>query len=356
MDELTRGNLFAKGTTFLASTGFSAFSSSQITTIQLANSNLIPVDSVQLSDLLLAKYVAKINGQSYLTRLAIQALLIHHIRKSDLQRLGLFPLPVSESAYHVLLQLEFITSSCNPTPIGFSAIHVDYFDYPKLKQSVCPPIDDPSTEEERYTEAGYLHPKSGMITVLGLFAIRQKAISLNWARDNGYFPCPFANASQVSDGRDVEENRQRIIDHLVSLNYLERTSLYISMAAYQAIEDRYFSIDNLRDLQLWPCRKPTLKLFIAAGYITLAGQLTTLGSNLLKAEYFPRQFLVDFGIQKSHTMSLLLHATVASAGSSNPYLSALTRGNPFDSLFKASSSVRSDLIGIEILDFISMSV
>ena len=348
----------SKDDCLLSDQGFAAFAHGHLTPVQLDVAGLMPLHAVDLSMLIRAQYVTKISGHYILSTLGIQALLIKHISISQLRMLNLFPFPRKSLTYQILRSVEYITPSCSPTALGLSSVAVHYFSREALQPSDCPTTDDSSESLEQHINNGYVHRESGMLMTVAFFAIENNYISLPKLREQGIFPFPLANASQLTGPTKPSQKdyTQHIIKYMVHLGYLQAKSQYLTYAAYHAIQVGYFTIQHFSALNLWPCRNPSLQHFVTSGYTTQDGQMTALGNLLLHQGYLSQSMLTMIGVLKPSSIHLLLHTLQYNSGDKNRYLDPLTQSHSFVDKMAPMPQARSDRIATEIFLWISMVV
>jgi hypothetical protein len=358
MENLLASQMCVAPACLLTNAGFLAFSSGHITSIQLETAGILPVSAISLTNLINVAYVTQISEYYFLSALGTQALLIRHISILLLRELQIFPLPAAALKYDFLVQAGLIGKSCALTSLGLAYIQANFCSEKALTLLYCPSSDNSTEKMQQYINNGYVHHSFAMITIHTLVSLHTKYVGVQNLIDDGLFPFKWPNASQITDVSNPNRQAyiQRIIKYMVQLGYLQRGSLYLTYAAFRAIQVGYFNTQHFKTLGLWPCRNPSLNNFIAAGYTTQNGHLTALGNLFLRAQYFLEPLLVEFGIFHPQNTALLLHALFNQATKNNINFSF--RGNPRSSLTFDPEKFKevSDRIAKQRTQCISMAV
>lgn len=311
-----RSNLFTANT-------FSALDLGHITPLQLASVHLYPVESVDRDTLLNAGYMNTYgqNQNNILSPLGLQASMSGHITPEQLQGLGLYPLQTEGLTLDQLSQANYVTKDCVPTAAGLSALHMRYLSVNNLAEVGCQFGDSSQVNRQQLLEAGHVYGSYNILTPVALAAIYTGVYSRDfYQRNNAY---PFNSNDQVQRVENIDQDQQQtnnnnnnnnILVDLVHVGYLHANNYYLTAIAYQALKAEYFTVEHLRNLNVWPCpSKPSMHKFVSAGYATYSGHLTVLGYSLVKAQYIPYEWLSMLGIH-THATYHIFHSALHYSG------------------------------------------
>jgi hypothetical protein len=323
---LQNGGMCFPNSNLFTANAFSAIDLGHMTFAQLATLKLFPVRSLNANMLLIYNYINTYGQTNLLTSLGIQATIFGHIAPLQLQPLNLYPLKTLQLTLDVLVQAGYITNDNILTALGISALHIRYLSLKALSDLGCT-NDHSSVTLPQLEAAKYIYGTSKTLTSVGMAALSVGYFTIENYQNLGIFPY-----SGISLGID----NQTLVDELVHVGYFRENNL-ITSTGYYAYINRYFHMRHLNALKLWPCPiKPCLKDFVAAGYVSYSGQLTTLGNSLVNSQYIPIECLSKLGI-RFHDIFHVFH-------------SALCYGGYFDPRYRAAhlrirSSVGTDLDG-----------
>ena len=107
-----------------------------------------------------------------------------------------------------------------------------------------------------------------------------------------------------------QEQTQQVsfVSDLVRTGYLYSNNL-LTNVGYYSVMKQFVSVENLRNLNLWPCPSTiSIGAFVAAGYGSYSGHLTTLGTYLYHAQYFSTDLLIRLGIHLHDDFYMYHHA------------------------------------------------
>ncbi|CAF1215014.1 unnamed protein product [Adineta steineri] len=306
MSTLQNGGMCGRNSNYLTTNGFAALCRGHTTISQLSTLNLFPVSFVDISGLRNAAYLNKVGQSTILSPLGILASLFGHILPSQLRPLNIYPLQNDMMTSGSLQNAGYLNSDCLPTALGCTASYIGYL--PKnYTTSACQTSDDSPMTVERLANAKYIHGPLKLITSVGIVAIINGVLSRDDFKNAGCYP--FVSGDQTPTSDDASQDQQTsLISSLVHTGYFFSNNL-ISNFGYYAISRSYFTIDQFRDLNLWPYPgEPCMDSFIAAGYASYSGHLTTLGFSLLHAQYFSFDSLAQLGIQIHDDCNIHHHA------------------------------------------------
>lgn len=299
LSSLQSGGMCVPNSNLFTANAFSALTLGHITLPQLATLSLFPVQGIDMNGLANAGYISSYGQANILTGLGLQASIFGHIAPTQLQALNLYPLQGSALSAETLMQAGYLTSSCIPTALAISAIHIRYLPSNSFSSLGCQSADYSQVSITQLTEAKYVYGASNILTPVGLAAIRTGFFTKETFQRLGVFPFNVGLQGQSVEYAYQETQTQTsvVINDLVQIGYLQPNSYLLTNSAYYAITKGYFSIDNFRGLNIWPfAGTPTMNMFISAGYATYSGHLTSLGYSLLHAQYFPYDWLPRLGI------------------------------------------------------------
>lgn len=300
LSSLQSGGMCVPNTNLFTANAFSAIDLGHITLPQLATLNLFPVQAVDANVLLNAGYVSTYGSATLLTALGVQASIFGHIVPSQLQTLNLYPLQTTGITADMLTQAGYLTSECIPTALGISALHIRYFSNANFGSLGCPLSDFSQASVSQLVTAKYVYGASNILTPVGLAALRTGLFTRETYQGLGIFPFNIGVQSQAAEyvyQETVQTQTTTLVNDLVHIGYLQPNNYLLTGAAYYAMTREYFSVEHFRSMNLWPCPgTPSMNMFVAAGYATYSGHLTTLGYSLLHAQYFPADWLPRLGI------------------------------------------------------------
>jgi hypothetical protein len=312
LSALQNGGMCAPNTNLFTANAFSALDLGHITLSQLATLNLFPVPSVDTDTLLNAGYITTFGQTNLLTALGAQASIFGHIVPSQLQSLSLYPLQEGLITSDILIQAGYLTKDCIPTALGLAALHIHYLPSNNFVSFGCLNKDYSQTTLLQLANARYIYGESNIITPVGLASILTGFFSKHFYQRLGIFPLSVDAQTQSVDDIYQEQTTQQaltILNDLVYTGYLQSNTYLLTGAGYYAITLKYFTIENLRNLNVWPCpSRPSINAFVSAGYATYSGHLTTLGYSLLHAQYYPYDWLPALGIHLHDEFHILYHA------------------------------------------------
>ena len=307
---LRNGGMCAPNTDFLTANAFEALNLGHMTIPQLATVNLLPIRTVNTESLLSASYINRVGQTHALTALGIQASLVGHIVPSQLQSLSLYPLQGESLTSSFLQQAGYLYDDCLPTALGIAASYIRYLPN-NFASSACQSAGEYPMTIERLVNSKYIYGNSKIITAVGLVAMQSGFITRDTYRNFGCYP--FVSEIQSQSSEYVYQEQQQtqvtsIVGDLIHTGYFHDSNL-ISSAGYYALTKSYFSIDNFRSLNLWPCPATlNMDMFVSAGYASYSGHLTKLGDSLYHAQYFPFDLLPKLGIHIHDDFSIYNHA------------------------------------------------
>ncbi|CAF4961106.1 unnamed protein product [Rotaria sp. Silwood1] len=300
LSALQNGGMCVPNTNLLTANAYSAIDLGHITLPQLAAVNIFPVPSIDTNTLISAGYINTVGQTNLLTALGLQASISGHILPSQLLSLSLYPLQTTSLSLDVLVQAGYLTNDCIPTALAISALHIHYLSMNNFASLGCQSTDYSQVSLTQLSDAKYVYGTSNVLTPVGLAALRTGIFSRETYQKIGIFPFGYGIQTQSTEYVYQEQQQTQtsvVVNDLVHVGYLQSNSYLLTGAAYYGITRGYFTIENFRDLNLWPFSgTPSMNMFVSAGYATYSGHLTQLGYSLLHAQYFPSEWLPRLGI------------------------------------------------------------
>ncbi|UJR32137.1 hypothetical protein I4U23_019605 [Adineta vaga] len=297
MPALQSGGMCVPNSNYFTQDAFSALDCGHLTIPQLSALNLFPIQSIDSDGLLNAAYITRFGQSSVLTGLGVMASLFGHVLPSQLRSLSLYPFPNEMITSSFLQQAGYLHSNCLPTALGLTAAYIHYLPS-NFPSTACQLNGDFQLSLDHLISAKYVYGTSKVVTPIGLLAMQHGHVSRDTFRNFGCYPFATSAVSQTQTTEFMYQETQQstIVSDMIRAGFFH-SNMLISNVGYYSYVRSYYTIEQFRSLNLWPCPSTiSLSSFIAAGYGSYSGHLTTLGTYLYHAQYFSFDLLTRLGI------------------------------------------------------------
>ncbi|CAF0765804.1 unnamed protein product [Adineta ricciae] len=307
---LQNGGMCFPNTNYFTCDAFDALIRGHLTIPQLSTASLIPVPTIDVEGLQSAAYIIRYGQSHILTGLGVMASIFGHILPSQLRSFNLYPLSNEMLTSGFLQQAGYLQSDCLPTALGLAASYIHYVPT-NFPSSYCQLNGDIPMSVDRLINAKYVYGNYKIVTTTGMLAMQHGYVSRDVYRNFGCYPFAASAFAQTQTSEYVyQEQTQQVsfVSDLVRTGYLYSNNL-LTNVGYYSVMKQFVTVENLRGLNLWPCPSTiSISAFVAAGYGSYSGHLTTLGTYLYHAQYFTTDLLIRLGIHLHDDFYMYHHA------------------------------------------------